>query len=264
MEHVLDPDPETRWTMARTAEALRAVAVEPPAEEAEHPTRLLTAPRATPDKVPDPVPDPVPDTVPRPIVATAPPRRRSRGLLGLGLVALIALGLLAAGGWWLTRDPGGEDGAARDRSPAGGRSSAQSSAQPSAQPSGRGSASATPSLDASSSDPASGSTTAGAAPSAGSASELVTSYYEALPEDTGAAWALLTPALQDRIGRSTFDGFWATIDDVRVDEADEVGDGLVRVSLTYTTDGRSERETRELAVESVDGGLLVSEDRGAV
>ena len=89
-------------------------------------------------------------------------------------------------------------------------------------------------------------------------------YYGLLPEDTDAAWALLTPELQEEIGQGTFEGFWATIDNVSVEDTEEVGDGLVQVTLTYTSDGRSEEETRQLAVEPAGDDYLISEDQGAV
>jgi hypothetical protein len=92
----------------------------------------------------------------------------------------------------------------------------------------------------------------------------VADYYSLLPEDTGAAWELLTPELQDQIGEGTFEGFWATIGDVRVDDTEELDDGVVQVTLTYTTNGHSEQETRQLAVEQVDDGYLISDDLGAV
>jgi hypothetical protein len=114
--------------------------------------------------------------------------------------------------------------------------------------------------------PANGDSSAASPPGAeaGSPTELVSHYYELLPEDTDAAWTLLTPALQDRIGRGTFEGFWATIDDVRVDDTEEAGDDLVQVTLTYTTSGRQEQETRELVIEPAGDDYLISEDRGAV
>jgi serine/threonine-protein kinase len=89
-------------------------------------------------------------------------------------------------------------------------------------------------------------------------------YYGLLPEDTSDAWALLTPQLQDQIGASTYQGFWATIDDVRVDDTRQVGTGLVEVTLTYITNGRSETETRQLAVQREGDGYLISDDQGAV
>jgi len=99
---------------------------------------------------------------------------------------------------------------------------------------------------------------------AGGPAELVADYYGLLPEDTSTAWGLLTPQLQDEIGEGTFEGFWATIDDVTVQDSEEVGEGLVRVTITYTTDGRSEQETRQLAVQEVGDGYLISDDQGAV
>ena len=89
-------------------------------------------------------------------------------------------------------------------------------------------------------------------------------YYGLLPGDTATAWQLLTPALQREIGRDTFEGFWATIDDVRVEGTEDAGDGLVRVTLTYVTDGGSETETRQLGVERAGDRYLISEDQGAV
>ena len=73
---------------------------------------------------------------------------------------------------------------------------------------------------------------------ADSAAEFVSDYYTFLPEDTDASWSMLSPELQDQLGRGTFDGFWATIDDVRVDGSESVDDGLVEVTLTYVTDGQ--------------------------
>jgi hypothetical protein len=92
----------------------------------------------------------------------------------------------------------------------------------------------------------------------------VANYYSHLPDDTDAAWAMLTPEAQERIGRGAFDGFWATIDAVSVDGAQAVGDDVVEVSLTYTTDGKTEQETRQLQVEQDGDGYLISADLGAV
>jgi eukaryotic-like serine/threonine-protein kinase len=92
----------------------------------------------------------------------------------------------------------------------------------------------------------------------------VADYYALLPEDTSTAWNLLTPQLKEEIGQDNFQGFWATIDDVRVDDTTSVDDDVVEVTLTYTTDGRSEQETRQLAVEHTDDGYLISDDMGAV
>jgi serine/threonine protein kinase len=276
MAHMLDRDPETRWTMARAADALRAVAVEEPA--GAPPTALLAPPvdppaPAEPVLADEPAGRP-PDTVPRPVVAQPAPRApapRGRRTAAV-LVALVVAALLAGGGWWLAHDP--DDDSDSGTAPRGERATSPPSRSPTkgttpADPSGGGeptsSTSSTSSGSSSSPPPSSsGATTQVPAGTGESPTAVVTDYYELLPEDTDSAWALLTPGLQDEIGEGTFRGFWATIDDVRVEGAEEVGDDLVHVTLTYTTDGRSEEETRELAVEQVDDGYLISEDRGAV
>ena len=271
MRRMLDPDPATRATMAEAAEELRRLAT----------ADVPPAPKA------DPVPTPVrgsrpPDTVPTEVVAATPPpeeppatppptRRRPvlLALLALGLVALVAVG-----GWRLTAGSG--DGGADPRavdppvspsthrhpstSPSPTARSATSSPSP-ARPDPTPSSSDEPSEPAST--PSSSPGPSGAA-GAGTPAELVTDYYALLPEDTSDAWAMLTPQLQDRIGRGTFDGFWATIDDVRVSGTEEPDDGIVRVTLTYDTDGRSETETRQLAVQRVGDRYLISDDQGAV
>jgi hypothetical protein len=253
---MLDPDPGTRWSMAEAAEALRKLAA---AEAA-----------ATPDTGPVPIRDGrPPDTVPTAVAAAAAPERRRRpALLALGVLLLLVL--VAGAGWWLTQDPqdgtgnrssGGASGQPSETQPTepSGRPShqhsSQSTGEPSSQPSGQ------PSAEPSSAPSSSSSSVGG---TAGSPTGLVADYYEVLPEDTDAAWAMLTPALQDRIGRDTFVGFWATIDDVRMNGTDEVGDGVVQVTLTYVTDGRAEEETRQLEVDRAGDGFLISADDGPV
>ncbi len=267
MQHMLDPDPDSRWTMARAAQALRELAIDDPTPVAP------VAEVAPVPPVEDPLPVPVrddrpPDTVPTKPVQAAPAPRRRRALPALAALLLVAL--VAAAGWWLTRDP--DTDLSADRPGAGAGASATPTKKASSPPTATPSAEASPSSPASATDPASSpptSTPATSAPATGdpdaaSPGDLVADYYGLLPEDTGAAWELLAPELQDQIGEGTFEGFWATIDDVRVNGTEEVGDGLVRVTLTYTTDGRSEQETRQLAVERADDGYLISDDLGAV
>ncbi|QIG44740.1 serine/threonine protein kinase [Nocardioides anomalus] len=183
-------------------------------------------------------PAPTPRPAPEPPPAPAPARRRGP-VMALVLVLLVALAGL--GGWWLTQ---GED---RPDAPTAspGRGPASSTPEPTRTPSRSPQPTPTP-------DPT-------PEPPAGDAASLVSDYYATLPDDTDAGWAMLSAGMQARIGRGTYDGFWATIDDVAVDEVSADGD-VVRVTLTYTTDGRTEQETRELTV--TDG--LISADSGAV
>ncbi len=256
MRRMLDPEPETRCTMAEAARELRRLAVE------EAPLEPRVDPVPTPPRGSAP-----PDTVPTRTVAPAPASDRRRAVV-LALTALIVLALVAAGGWWITRDPTESPPAASDAERSGEpsqRASDRPGSSSPASPSGRPSEpSQTPPPN--SSPPASSAPTS-PAPGSGDAdspTELVADYYALLPEDTSTAWNLLTPQLKEEIGQDNFQGFWATIDAVRVDDTTSVDDDVVEVTLTYTTDGRSEQETRQLAVEHTDDGYLISDDMGAV
>ena len=266
--HMMDPDPATRWTMADAARALHEVGTETRGvDRQEDPTQCMAA--ATEPARPKP-----PDTVPkglRALPAAPAPRRRTPLLVA----AVLVLALAAIGGWWLTRGP--DDGGTATP---GDSSSRTPSSKPSHSASGSGSGGGT------SPGGASGGTSGGATdqpsqthePSATSepggdstpvsstadtAADFVTDYYSLLPDETDAAWSMLSPEAQQDIGRGTFDGFWATIDSVSVDGAEAVDD-IVEVSLTYTTDGRTEHETRQLQVDQSDDGYLISADLGAV
>jgi hypothetical protein len=261
MRRMLDPEPGPRTTMAEAARELRRLAVAEPEATAV-------------DQLPPPVLDiPPQDTVPTAARPSSEPLRR-RPVALAALAALVVLVLVAAGGWWLTRESGqptADQGAGPDAGPTG-KPSPRRSDRPSSSP---GSASVRPSptpTGSSPSSPATGATTATVSPTpptaggvdAGSPAALVTDYYSLLPEDTDSAWNLLTPQLQEQIGEGTYQGFWATIDEVRVESAESVDDDVVQVTLVYTTGGRSEQETRQLAVEQTDGGFLISDDLGAV
>jgi serine/threonine protein kinase len=273
LQRMLDPDAGTRCSMAQAAVALRDVAVVLPAPmprpsveaspAAVGGTRPAdTVPTRTPTAPPPSPPSPPPAQAPQ-----APPEPRRRPQLML-VAAVVLLALAVSGGWWLTRDPGETSGADRTRGSA--PSSAQPSTSPSTSPATPSSpAEATPSGTSTppASSPAPSPTSSSASPiaeSPDSPADFVVEYYGLLPEDTESSWQMLSPELQNRIGRGTFEGFWATIDELSVDGAEETGDGQVDVTLTYTSDGRSEQETRRLEVERLAGGFLITGDQGAI
>lgn len=166
----------------------------------------------------------------RPAPVPRPARRRHRGLLAVAVLVVLATVLATA--WWRAFAPE----PARDAPPV----VAQAPTPPPSRE-------APPAPEPEQPDP----------------SALVRTYYGHLPSDLGAAWPLLSPALQDEIGWDTFEGFWGTVDGVRVDAVEQDGE-TVLVTLTYTTDGRTEQETRALTVAEEDGVLLITEDGGAV
>jgi serine/threonine protein kinase len=271
IEHMLEHDPDDRWTMARVAASLRELATDV-AEPQPAPETAPTVVETVPEPVPEPEPVPVraerlPDTVPSspaPEPETAPRRRVLPVLVALALVVAVV-----AAGWLLTRDPSDDARADRPGSAGAEKPSRDSSPKSSGSPSGGASdQSGGTSEEPSTTEPPTSESSAPEPPPGGadasSPAGVVTDYYGLLPEDTDAAWALLTPALQEKIGRGTFDGFWATIDDVRVEDASEVDDGRVEVTLTYDTGGRQEQETRQLDVEPAGDGYLISDDLGAV
>jgi hypothetical protein len=93
---------------------------------------------------------------------------------------------------------------------------------------------------------------------------FVAEYYSFLPEDTETSWQMLSPDLQNEVGRGSYEGFWASVADVTVDDVVSDGDGAVLVTITYTTSRGSEQETRRLIVGEAGGGLLITDDQGAV
>jgi hypothetical protein len=93
---------------------------------------------------------------------------------------------------------------------------------------------------------------------------FVAEYYSYLPDDTETSWQMLSPELQNEVGRGSYEGFWASVADVTVDDVTSDGDGAVLVTITYTTANGSEQETRRLIVGEAGGGLLITDDQGAV
>ncbi len=99
------------------------------------------------------------------------------------------------------------------------------------------------------------------APASDDPEQFVADYYSLLPDDTAAAWPLLSPDMQAEVGSyEDYEGFWSTIDAVTVDDTAPSGSNAVDVTLTYTTDGSSEQETRRIELEETDDGFLIVAD----
>jgi serine/threonine protein kinase len=269
LERMLDPDPSSRWSMAQAARGLRDLG--DGALPQEEPTRLLEAappPPASRTPVPAPVPAAPPgqapqDTVRRSVAADDRPGRRSPAALVAALVVLLVAA--AAGGYYLISDPSSptaDPQAAQtpDERPSHTRSSSPSPAE--SEPSRSPETTADPPDPTP--EPAEQEGEADEPQGTGDPATLVAEYYSYLPDDTETSWQMLSPQLQNEVGRGSYEGFWASVSDVRVDDVTAARDGAVLVTLTYTTSRGTEQETRRLIVSEAGGSLLISGDQGAV
>ena len=95
--------------------------------------------------------------------------------------------------------------------------------------------------------------------------KFVRDYFKEVTKDRDATWALLTPEYQQSMGRGTYDGFWSTIDSVKVSDLQaNAADGIVTARLTYDRkDGSSSTERHQLAVVEGSDGLLIADDKPA-
>ena len=94
--------------------------------------------------------------------------------------------------------------------------------------------------------------------------DFVKSYYSDVTKDTDDTWDLLTPKMQDAAGgRNGYDGFWQTIDKVRVNQTQANASARrAVVNLTFTRDdGTRSTETHRFTFVTDDGGYLIDSDQ---
>ena len=83
-----------------------------------------------------------------------------------------------------------------------------------------------------------------------------------MPDDLDAGWAMLSPAMQDRVGRDSYDGFWATIESTDATDVRAVGADQVAARVTYRrTDGSVTTEDQVLTLVPDGDGYLIDADR---
>ena len=194
---------------------------------------------------------------------------RRRGPVLAVVLGTVLLLMMLGGGYWLLQDSDDPDPTAgpgeTSSSPTKSKSPKQSTpASPSSSPvEATNTPESTPDTATTTSPPSSPSTSpAGATPANGSRMAFVETYYGVLPEDPDTGWSMLAPGVTSR---SSFDGFWASIDDVQVNATRAAGPDRVEVDLTYFYSGTSENETRLLEVSKTGGGgYLITQDLGAV
>ena len=261
---MLDPDPDSRWTMAHAAHELNRLRRGHPDPPGRDPTTERPRSRDLAPVVPAAISPPTRMTTrteSRGGASTASEetrRRRGPGTLVMvgsaGLVALAAVigFLLLQGG---PADRSSAQNPAGTSRAAGRSAGAGTSASPSVAPTPTASQpTASPSVTTSASTPGD----VGGA----TAEEFVRNYYAALPSRTRTAWSALSPGFQDKIGGyGDYRGFWSTVSQVSVNHTTSAGSTAVDVSLTYTrNDGVRESEVRRLILERQSTGYLISGD----
>ena len=246
-------DRAQRWSMAFVAEHLHQVAAGEPATGTHERVAPVPAPvedKAGADHAPTTVEEAVAEPAPVPVPEPVPPETASRRRwpLVLAVVALAAVVALVA--WAVLADDPEEGGP----SASGEQSRSASTPSDGTQESD----------DAPTDEPAPTQPTEGdASPdeTAGSAEQFVADYYALLPSDTGAAWALLSPEMQEEVGSiGDYEAFWTTVESVEVDETTSTARNVVEVTLTYVTSDGSEQETRRIEVAEQAGGFLIADD----
>ncbi|MGY1746077.1 serine/threonine-protein kinase [Blastococcus sp. SYSU D00695] len=245
-------------------------------------------PAAAPDPSPAPAPAPAPgpesrrDTepagpprppdTPRPgLPRVVPTRRRRLPLLLAGLVLLLLVG---GGVAWLAATSGGDgdDAAGPSTSAPAPSSSADPTAEtPATGSTGAGSTGAEPSPPEEGS-PSTDEPPPTAQPPAADADvevrETLGRYYDLLPRDTEAAYAMTGPSLRAQVSYDSYAGFFGTWSEVGLLDVRDVTVDGDRVTATtevrFTRPGEQQVETHAVTfVRGGDGGLLVDLDVAA-
>ncbi len=277
---MMAPDPETRWSMADAARELRRLhtangpartvrttrPAAAPVAAADSGPALAPSPAPTPASTPASMPTSMPASTPGSSPAGAPtpesPQRvedpdRRRWLLPVVVIVLLAIGA-AVGAPLLI----GED----DPTPAASAPESRSSSpQPSPSPSPTTSSgdartpreTTTPEPAPSPQVPTEDDEATPASP--GDVEAFGARYYSLLPENTDAAYALLSPSYGSSFG--SYNGFWRTIAAVDVRGVTAVDETTVDVAITYTgRDGSTEDETRRLFLQPTEDGYAIVSD----
>jgi hypothetical protein len=147
-----------------------------------------------------------------------------------------------------------------DDQPTGKDNEAGATDEPSARPERSRSASPTPDQGATTSPPADeqgGSGDPAGAPGGAAAVAFVDDYFDTVPGDVDAGWAMLSPAYQAETGRGSYDSFWAGVADVDATDLSPAGGDAVEATVTYEyEDGRTVEERQLLQLAPGDDGEL--------
>ncbi|WP_121255062.1 serine/threonine-protein kinase [Nocardioides ferulae] len=254
LTRMLDPDPASRWSMRRAAEALEAAASGAPGGDAT----LVAAPVDPPTEAfaAQPV---EPATPAEPAPAGPPPEGRRRG--PWVVVALVAALLLVGALAYASLGDGDQDDAPSAGATPGERET-KATEPPSESPPTEEPEPVEETESADDPEESEETTEGNGAPTTGSRMDFVESYYALLPGDTDTAWTWLSPPMQDQAGGPEgYAGFWGTVESVTVDDTRPSGPDGVEVDLTYVTADGSESETRLIETEKTGDGYRIVGDQ---
>lgn len=95
--------------------------------------------------------------------------------------------------------------------------------------------------------------------------KAVTDYYALLPDDTEAAWELLTPAYQRKTGGwDSYERFWKSIDTVTVTSTKATGPKNVEAAITYVEKSGNGKSSERRSFALVKDGDVLKIDQSAV
>jgi hypothetical protein len=205
---------------------------------------------ATTERPAEPAARPAPASAPAP-PRDAPSRRRRPGTVAVGVVALLAA-LVAV---FVLAQVLGDDGS----DPSDSAQSPTGDSAGNGGTGGQGDADDKTSPDSGQDESSPPSDNSGEGAGSGNAVTFVDSYFDTVPDDRDAGWAMLSPDYQAETGRDSYNGFWSSIADVDASNlSPKQGGDAVEATVTYQyEDGRTVEERQLVRLVEGDGGDLL-------
>ena len=225
--HLLSREPDDRPTATQAREALAAAAAGRDTGLAPLAATAVVTGGAAANVPPTPPGPPTVSDLPRP----APQPRRNRRLpLLLGALAVLAAGAGVAAALLTGGDPGGAPVAQPSTSAP--TAPAEPAEPTTSAPTTATAPTTTPTPTTTTPDPTT--TAAPPAPADVDAVGFVQRYYGLLPDDTDAAWQLLSPETQSASGgRGSFDNFYGGMESVSLQDVRRTGEDTVEATVVF-------------------------------
>jgi serine/threonine protein kinase len=245
---LLDPDPETRPTMAEAVELLTGAPVPEPLPASAEPTAVMPEPkRPEPEPVPEPVLEAEPPVEVTPVLV-APPvtddeRRKWWPFAAIGAVLVVALVVFLL----INRANNQQD-------PNAGQSNLPTTSAAAQQPAAPGettttqaeTTTTTTTTTASSAATTTTTTTPSQAPT--TADQALANYYKLMPGDLQTGYSRLTDGFKAAHAPSfaAYQQFWSQFSSVQTQNVSLVGENTVSATLVYLRPGGASEEERNV------------------